>query len=452
MDEDYQFGVGEWMGHTTVNPVGLAVLIVLGLALVLLPRRLSIVPVLIMASFVAGAQRIVIATLDFDFLRVLILFGWARVMLRGELAGFRWKRIDTLVCCWAVAGTVTFSVLQATGSSFVYRMGWAFNIIGGYFLFRCLVRNWSDVATIAKTFALLSLPVACFFLLEHTTGRNLFATFGGVPEITMIRQGRLRCQGAFAHPILAGCFWAVGLPLVVSLWWTKYRQRWLLVAGTIGCLVIIITCASSVPLGATMAALIGGLAFYVRDRLRLVRWSILGALAALHVMMPRPVWYLFAQLDLAGGSTGWHRYWIIDLAVNNFGDWWLIGARNPSSWQSVFPALDITNQYILEGVQGGLITLVFFVAIIVEAFAGIGRLLPRVTSRRTELALAWGLGVSLFVHVMCFWGVSYFGQINMLWYLSLAMIASLSPARALQPARAVTRARPPAPRRPCSVL
>ena len=43
------------------------------------------------------------------------------------------------------------------------------------------------------------------------------AAMGGVPEITVVREGRLRCQGAFAHPILAGCFWAEQLPLIAAL-------------------------------------------------------------------------------------------------------------------------------------------------------------------------------------------------------------------------------------------
>jgi hypothetical protein len=40
--------------------------------------------------------------------------------------------------------------------------------------------------------------------------------------------------------------------------------------------------------------------------------------------------------------------------------------------------------------------------------------------------LAWALGVSLFVHAVSFIGVSYFGQITMLWYLSLAVPSSLA--------------------------
>jgi len=60
----------------------------------------------------------------------------------------------------------------------------------------------------------------------------------------------------------------------------------------------------------------------------------------------------------------------------------------------------------------------------------VGRLWRRAAKKkRADLILSWALGVSLFVHCMSFLGVSYFGQISMLWYLSLAMIASLSPTK-----------------------
>jgi hypothetical protein len=87
---------------------------------------------------------------------------------------------------------------------------------------------------------------------------------------------------------------------------------------------------------------------------------------------------------------------------------------------------DVTNQYVLEGVRGGLLTLCLFIAIIVIAFRDVGELWRLQTKNPYRLAISWVLGVSLFVHCMNFIGVSYFGQIWILWYLLLAIIGSLS--------------------------
>ena len=49
--------------------------------------------------------------------------------------------------------------------------------------------NEAAVATqLTVGFAVVSVPVALAFLWERTTGRNMFAIFGGVPETTVVRK------------------------------------------------------------------------------------------------------------------------------------------------------------------------------------------------------------------------------------------------------------------------
>ncbi len=66
-------------------------------------------------------------------------------------------------------------------------------------------------------------PLVAAMLYEKATGRNVFAVLGGVSEMTLIREGKLRAQGAFQHPILAGTFGATVLPLMVGLMRMKDR-------------------------------------------------------------------------------------------------------------------------------------------------------------------------------------------------------------------------------------
>ena len=99
MSEHFQY---DYYGQTTVHPVGLTVLIVLGIAMLLAPRRYAMWPFILMACFIAPAQRIVVASLNFDFLRVMVIFGTIRVMTRGEIRGFAWHVLDTWIIAWAV--------------------------------------------------------------------------------------------------------------------------------------------------------------------------------------------------------------------------------------------------------------------------------------------------------------------------------------------------------------
>ncbi|MGI6460289.1 MAG: O-antigen ligase family protein [Candidatus Hydrogenedentales bacterium] len=411
-----------YYGQTTLHPVGLAAVLILGVALVLLPRRFSVYPMIVMASFISSAQRVVISGLDFDLLRILVLFAWARVLSRNEFKGFLWNRLDSLLLAWMASGTIVYTLQQGTSSAFINRCGWMFVGLGLYFFFRCVLRDWQDLEHLVISFIVVSIPVAMAFAVEWATGRNAFSVFGGVPEITLVREGKFRCQGAFAHAILAGCFWASVMPLMVPF--LVERRRWFAVVGLLASLFIVVASSSSTPV---MAVIFGaaGMAFYpLRSHLRPIRYGFFAILVVLHFIMKGPVWSLIARISAVAGSTGWHRYSIMDATIRNFEKWWLLGEPDPMSW-GVWEMRDITNQYILEGLQGGLLTLVLFIAGISTAFTMVGKALRQVESQPQERLLVFTVGVSLFVHVWSYFGVSYFGQILMLWYLTLAIVGSL---------------------------
>ncbi len=439
MDESH-FG-HDYYDQTVLNPLGLIAIIVLGTAMLLVPRRYAVWPMIIMGCFVAPAQRIAIFTLNFDMLRIMVIFGTFRILARGEWKRFSWESLDSVLAAFAAVGTIVYILQYRTLDAVKYELGEMYDIIGMYFLFRCLVRDLEDVTRVAMGFAMVSVPVAMAFLVEHATGRNMFAAFGGVAAVTGIRDGRLRCTGAYAHPIIAGSYWASVLPLMAALWWRKASERRWAVIGVACGLLIIILCAESTPLAAVGFVVVGACFFPLRRRMRLVRWSIVGLLCLLQMVMKNPVWHLITRIDLAGGSESWHRYNLINQFTMRVNEWWLLGVRDVEHW-GVW-AGDITNQYVLVGVRGGIWTLALLMTLIVMAFSAAGRLWRRQERHRASLMMSWALGVSLFTHSMIFIGVSYFGQITMLWYLTLAMIASLGAAsRVPMQARHRTPARP----------
>lgn len=419
---EYTVGVHEWHNHTTINPIGLISTAVLGAVLVLSPRRYSIVPMLILACFIPSAQRLVIAGADFDLLRILVVFGWFRIAVRGETRGFVWNSLDTMVGAWMLSGTLIYTISYGTPSAFINRCGWMFDGFGMYFFFRCVLREWRDIQVLIYTFILLSIPVAVAFCVERATGRNAFSVFGGVPEFTRVREGRLRCQGAYAHEILAGCFWVGVIPWIVS--YLVGGAKWLGGIGIVAALVIIVNCASSTPIIGLGFLIVGVLLYKVRRHVKAIRWGFLFVLVFLHLIMEAPVWHLISRVDIVGGSTGHHRYSILNSTINNVSKWWLLGEKNPLRWGNE-DMVDITNHYILEALNGGLLTLLCFVILIAIAFGLVGKSLRSLgDSNRYRFAI-WSIGVALFAHVCMFFAVSYFGQIIMLWYLTLATIGSL---------------------------
>jgi len=84
--------------------------------------------------------------------------------------------------------------------------------------------------------------------------------------------------------------------------------------------------------------------------------------------------------------------------------------------------VDVTNQFVLEGVRGGILTLALFCLLMFSAVRITGRYSLR-SMPRGQQWLAWGVCVSVIGHCISFFGVSYFGQIRMLLYLTFALVA-----------------------------
>jgi hypothetical protein len=351
----------------------------------------------------------------------------ARLFLRSENHGLRVNALDKIMILWAAASIIGYTFLWGTWQAFVNRLGVYFDALGSYFLIRCLVRDYHDIIYAIKALAIICVAVATAMLLEYTTGRNAFAVFGGVPELTLIRDGRLRCQGAFAHPILAGTFGASLLPLFLSLWWQGQGSKKFAIIGCIAASTITFASSSSGPVATFAAGLAGFSLWPLRHQMRLMRWGMVYLVIALHLLMQAPVWALLARMTVVGGSTGYHRYYLFDEFVKHFGEWWLCGLKSTAHWG--YHLFDVTNQFVRIGVDGGLVPLILFVLLLVFCYRSLGQSLYLSGIPRPDRILIWALGASLFAHLASFWGVSYFDQIIIALYILLAMISTVDSFR-----------------------
>ncbi len=463
--------VGHWFNETTLHPLAFIAVLLFGVTMLLAPRRYALLPLLALACFTASAQVIVIATLDFNLLRIMVLIGWFRVVIRGEHMGWQFKTIDGVVIAWVLCSAVASSLLHMTVPALIQKLGNTYDAVGMYFLFRVLVRNWSDIRAFAQGAALISIPVAMCFLVEKCIGRNFFSIFGGVPEITSVRLGRLRCQGPFSHPIMAGCFWVALLPLMMALWHYRGWNRILAGLGIAGSTVVIITCASATPVGGALVAAVAMALYPFRRWISWIRWGVVLAIVVIQLLMISPIWHLMARLQFVPGASAWYRTRVIDEFIAHFSDWWLIGTRDHSSWLPLGHT-DITNQYVLQGIEGGLLNLLLYLGIIALACLGVCNICRRASRRRFRLVqariepdgttklrikqsgitsgnlpMAWALGSSLLVQCIVFMGISYFGQTILVWFLTIAFIGSMTPSHRLRRAVSVRLCRLRHPRR-----
>ena len=171
-----------------------------------------------------------------------------------------------------------------------------------------------------------------------------------------------------------------------------------------------------------------------------IRSGILVAVVGLEIVMKAHVWFLLARAGIFSGSTGHHRAYLIDRALANLDDWWLLGTRSTVAWDEYYNLFDITNQYLVYGADGGLITMLLFILVIVRCFGAVGLTVRALGEESRELQFCvWALGAALFSHVVTFLSVSYFDQNFVNWYLLLAIISTASLAIQAVPEKASSR-------------
>jgi hypothetical protein len=427
----------------SLNPLSAAVMMLAVILITVLPRRMAMVPILAALCFLPAGQYLKIAGLHFFLYRLVLLASLARVAVRGELRLIHWCLLDTLVFLWVTAFVVLGSVSNSGSASFITQAGMTFGWLSGYIVARCLLRERDDFLLQIRFLAIMVIPLAAAMVVERATGTNVFSILGerssfaalsGMEETgALLRDGEVRAQGSFSHPILAGTFGATLLPLMVGVIWLRNRGlKWSGVVGSI-CLGLIIWAAHSS--GALLAAW-GSMAtlciWRLRHSLRLVCIGLVLVVLGLQAGMNRPVWWIFDTISSFTGGTGWHRSYIIDAAIRHWEEWWLVGTPRTVHWGGFPPApgnpenIDITNEYIAMAVNGGALTLILFLVILWTCFKKVGSAFhARQGSIKPETEwLAWCTGIALLAHCISFFSIAYYDRTIFFFFWLLTAIAA----------------------------
>jgi hypothetical protein len=419
------FGGG--INASIIHPAVLVAMILSIILIFVLPRKYIVVPLLLMIFLAPWGQQIYFAGVHLFVPRILILVALLRVAFinpnspNSRFAGGL-NPVDTVFILWLVFRAVSFIILfRGETGAIIYEGGFVWDVLGGYILLRMLIQTEDDIVRVVKVFAVIAFVCGLTMLNEKLRNQNVFGYLGSVSIVPDNREGAIRAQGPFAHPILAGTF---GVTLVPLFWWLWHsrKAKVLAVLGFLGSTLMMLACSSSTPFFAYLAAFIG-LAFWpFRNRMRTFRWGVALAIITLHMVMKAPVWFLIAHVDLIAGNSGYHRAELIDQCVRHFSDWWLIGTNLSSTWG--FDMWDLSNQFVAEAETGGLLTFIFFVLIISRSYSRIGRARKIVEGQSAQEWFMWFLGVSLFTHIVSYFGISYFDNVKIYWCAFLAIVAA----------------------------
>jgi hypothetical protein len=405
------------------TPLSLGLLF-LGVLIILRgPRKWVLPTFLALSTLMSLALHIVVLGFALMPYRVLLLAGWARVLLDGEQRGFTFSAMDKTFLFLSSWMVVTETLLGG-GEGFVYGVAnYVFDALGIYFLCRMFLRDQDDLWHAVKGLAATCFVVAAFMCVEYVAHRNLLSALGAVQDAAQERKGRMRCAASFSIAITAGTFGAALLPLFIGCWWQRGSMKKWAVPGCIGATFITIASGSAGPLSTWVVAILALLAWRLRDHMRKIRWATLFMLIALHMVMKAPVWALIARLQVVPGASAWHRFNVIDAFIRNVGQWWAYGVVSTADWGWFVD--DVANQFCIIAKHGGMLALLLFIRLIWLGFREVGTTVRDVADDRSVAMLAWSFGAMLFAHVTSFFGISYYDQIKVTWFANLAMLASV---------------------------
>ncbi len=399
--------------QATITGLTLFITVILSAVTFGIPRKYILLPFVIGACWVPADQTIMVGELNFQVLRVLVVMGILRLYMRSEVVRIRWNRFDKLVLAWALVGSVIFVIQWMTLGAVINRCGRMLEWLGLYWVFRQSIRSWDDIRLAHVAFAVCAIAMVPFVAHEWMSGTNPFSLLGRVT--TKLREGNYRCQSTFPHAIMMGLFWATLVPLFVGF--AKYKHKLLFWTAVGACVFMIAGTSSSTPILTLAAVFMLLLVYRWRKYTRAAAWGTVALIVVLQIVMRAPVWHLLARISVVSGSTGWHRYSLINGAIRHFHEWMFVGTHSTGHWGVGLQ--DITNQFILEGVRGGALTLALFCGILFLGARAALRLSLQ-SREKEESFLAWCVFVTIIGHCISFIGVSYFGQITMAWYLLLA--------------------------------
>lgn len=410
-----------------ITPGFLLLLASLCIALLSVRREAIVVPLIVAMCFLPADISLQVLTLDFSALRILSLVGLARLYLNPTDREFVYNKIDVLFISYQIIGSVVYVLASSNHvGALIFKSGSFVDSIVLYLVFRHTIQSEDTLRLVIQTFTICILLLLPFVIYEFFSAQNLFSVLGR--DSISMRDGVVRATGTFSHSILFGSFAAAVAPLC----WANYKikESSLALFCFACCLFYIYASSSSGPLVSLAGVLFFLFMFLWKHHGSIIAWALILGSLTLHFIREGPIWgFLYVRISIKASSAGYHRYLLVEAAIDDFKNWWLFGFgdRGPRWHLDYWPwthatFTDVTNHYLLEGVRGGFITMVLFIWLCLLAIKTLWGHSASLTEKHDQW-LWWGFTVAMIAHCITFLAVAYFGQITMLFYLTVAVAA-----------------------------
>ncbi len=413
------------MADTT--PSFLVLLFFLSIWVLVVRKEKIIVPLIIAMCFLPADISLKIGTLDFTAIRVIAFLGLLKIYFSGDHGRLEMNTIDKLFILYNVFGSIIYFISSYNKfGAFILKSGACVDSIILYIVLRNAIYTKDDIRLIIKTFSICVIILLPFAMFEFYSANNLFAILGR--SAISLRNGEIRTATTFSHSILFGSFAAAIIPILYAEY--KIKPSIFKLLSISCCIFFVYASSSSGPIIVLMGVIFFLIFFKWKQYGSSFAWFMLATATFIHFIRNNPLWYfLYVGIKVKDSSTGWHRVLLMDAAVKEFWNWWLLGYGDLGpQWHTKYwpynhaKFTDVTNHYLLEGVRGGFFTMILFVFLCFKVIKTLGSFSISQNEVKDQW-LWWGFTVMMIAHCITFLSVAYFGQITMLLYLTIAVAA-----------------------------
>jgi hypothetical protein len=417
--------------------VTLTIALILSVLVIMLRPKYALVAYIIGLLWYPAYLAVSIGTIDILVGRFVVAVLLMRCFFDDKIRRkFTWNRLDTLVTLSMVVYVGAYLVTQVNSFSQTLegRAGFVMDTWCAYLATRFIVTDRSTLISVIKCIAVAMVPLAILGVIESVTGWQPFAPlwrfspwFRGGRFVSEGRYGFARAVGPFSHSILFGGVFAMFLPLIY--YFHREKGDWgnltYVISG-----VVLLGALSSMSSGPWVMVIVVIFCVIMEKHRKLIKPMfifLVFSCISIGIASNRPFYHVIASWANPLGGAGWHRAKLIDLAIENFDEWWMVGYGDKDPGWGPYLGMgrtDVTNEYILNGVRYGIFGIIALCAVLAKAFRDLISTYRKLRHPAMK-SLCWAFGSLLFSITVAWMSVSFFGQLSTLVYCSFGMIGSL---------------------------
>jgi hypothetical protein len=379
--------------------------------------------------------RVSIGTIDISAGRIVVTVLLLRCLCNSRIYGkFVWSRLDTWVALSMLVYVVMYCITRPLQESLENRSGFLMDTWFVYLAARLIVTDKTVLSSFIKGVSIVLAALAVLGVAESITGQYYFLALKrfrvwNTPVGDMIVERRFgfgRANGPFSHSIMFGSCFVMFLPLVWAL--RRERDYWGKLAYPLSGMIILgsLSSMSSGPWGMLMVVIFCMALEKYKHRLKaLLVWFVILCISV-EIVSNRPFYHVLLEFGNLGKGDWYQRAKLIDSGIRTIDEWWLAGygGKDPGWGAATGVAFtDCNNEFLLKGIQYGMLGVIALAATLAMAFRGFVRAFKETTDKELR-SLYWAMGCALVGVIVIWQGVSFFGTPAALFYCLLGTIGS----------------------------